>query len=130
MEDTLECTKVALELEDTDQPLRVSTSMFIAIPIKGSWELILILISKENNVFAKILLDTTIWDGSKKERSNIELSSIIADIRLIISINTNLYMVYNISLEAIWWALSNTSLIMGIYSVIPGIITNETCSYW
>ena len=130
MEDTLECTKVALELEDTDQSLRISTSMFIAISIKDSWELILKLISKENNVFAKILLDTTIWDGSKKERSNIELSSIIADIRLIISINTNLYMVYNISLEAIWWALSNTSLIMGIYSVIPGIITNETCSYW
>ena len=33
-------------------------------------------------------------------------------------------------LETIWWVLSNVSLIIGIYSVVPEIIANETYSYW
>jgi len=49
-----------LALEDINQLLRILTSMFITIPIKDSWELVLVLISKENNVFAEILLDATI----------------------------------------------------------------------
>jgi len=39
-------------------------------------------------------------------------------------------MIYDISLETIWWVLSNTTLIMGICLVNPEIIANETCSYW
>ena len=38
-------------------------------------------------------------------------------------------MIYNILLEMVWWPLSNTSLIVGIYSVILEIIANETYSY-
>jgi len=38
-------------------------------------------------------------------------------------------MMYDILLETIWWALSNTILIMGIYLVISEIIANETYSY-
>ena len=37
---------------------------------------------------------------------------------------------YNISSETVWWVLSNASLIMGIYLVVPEIIANETYSYW
>ena len=37
---------------------------------------------------------------------------------------------YNISLETVWWAISNATLVVGIYLVIPKIIANETCSYW
>ena len=44
--------------------------------------------------------------------------------------NTNFYIIYNTLLEAIWWALSNTTLIMGIYLVVSEIIDNETYSYW
>jgi len=36
---------------------------------------------------------------------------------------------YNISLEIIWWALSNVHLIVEIHLVVPEIIANETCSY-
>ena len=32
-----------------------------------------------------------------------------------ISIYTDLYMIYDISLETVWWALSNATLIMGIH---------------
>ena len=44
--------------------------------------------------------------------------------------NTDLHMMYDISLETNWWALSNASLIIGIYLVVPEIIANETYSYW
>jgi len=46
-----------------------------------------------------------------------------------IFINTDLYIMYDISLETIWWVLSNATLIVGICLVIPEIIANETCSY-
>jgi len=36
---------------------------------------------------------------------------------------------YNILLETNWSALFNASLIVGIYSVVPKIIANKTCSY-
>jgi len=39
--------------------------------------------------------------------------------------NTDLYMIYDISLETIWWALSNTSLIMWICPVIHKILANK-----
>ena len=45
-------------------------------------------------------------------------------------INTDLHMIYDILLETIWWVLSNTCLIVRIYSVFSEIIANETCSYW
>ena len=35
-------------------------------------------------------------------------------------------MMYNISLETVWWALSNASSIMWICSAIDEIIANET----
>jgi len=38
-------------------------------------------------------------------------------------------MMYDISLETNWWVLSNVSLIMEIYIVVPEIIANETYSY-
>ena len=47
-----------------------------------------------------------------------------------ILINTNLYIIYNILLEMVWWVLCNVSLIVGICLVISEIIANETCSYW
>jgi len=37
---------------------------------------------------------------------------------------------YNISLETVWWVLSNASLIAEICSVVPEIIADETYSYW
>ena len=46
-----------------------------------------------------------------------------------ISINTGYYIIYDISLETVQWVLSNISLIMGICSVVPKIIANETSSY-
>jgi len=42
-----------------------------------------------------------------------------------ISMNTDPHMMYNISLEAVWWALSNGSLIMWIHSVVDEIIANK-----
>jgi len=42
--------------------------------------------------------------------------------------NTNFYIIYNTLLKAIWWVLSNTTLIMGIYLVVSEIIANETYS--
>ena len=50
-----------------DQPLEVSTSMSIAILLKGSWRLDNMLRPKRKNVFAKILSGATIWDSGKKE---------------------------------------------------------------
>jgi len=47
-----------------------------------------------------------------------------------ISINTDFYIMYDILLETVWWALFNISLIVGIDLVISDIIANETCSYW
>ena len=43
-----------------------------------------------------------------------------------ISMNTDLYMIYDISLETVWWVLSNATLIMGICLIIPEIIANKT----
>ena len=43
-----------------------------------------------------------------------------------ISINTDLHMMYNISLETVWWVLSNTSSIMWIHSTVHEIIANKT----
>jgi len=40
--------------------------------------------------------------------------------------NTYCYEIYHISSETVWWALSNTSLIMWIYLAIREIIANET----
>jgi len=37
---------------------------------------------------------------------------------------------YDILLETVWWALSNTTLIVGICLVVPEIIANKTWSYW
>jgi len=37
---------------------------------------------------------------------------------------------YDISSETVWWVLSNTSLIMGICSVVSEIIANKSCNYW
>jgi len=47
-----------------------------------------------------------------------------------ISMNTDLYIIYNILLETILWTLSNTTLIVEIYSAISKIITNKNYSYW
>jgi len=47
-----------------------------------------------------------------------------------ISTNIDFYMIYNISLETIWWVLSNATLIIGICLVVSELIANETCSYW
>jgi len=47
-----------------------------------------------------------------------------------ISINTDFHMMYDISLETIWWVLSNTTLIMEIHLIIPKIIANEIYNYW
>jgi len=47
-----------------------------------------------------------------------------------ISMNTNLHIIYDSSLETVWWVLSNASLIVGICLVVPEIIANETYSYW
>ena len=44
--------------------------------------------------------------------------------------NTDLYMIYNILLETVWWLLSNAILIMEICLVVLEIIANEICSYW
>jgi len=44
--------------------------MFITILLEGSWKLVQVFRSKEKDIFAKILLDATIWDGGKKEGSN------------------------------------------------------------
>jgi len=44
--------------------------MLTAIFVKNSWELLLVLRTKENNVFTEFLLDVTIWDGGKKEISD------------------------------------------------------------
>jgi len=43
-----------------------------------------------------------------------------------ISMNTNLYMMYDISLETVWWALSNTSSIVWIYLAVHKILANKT----
>ena len=42
-----------------------------------------------------------------------------------IFINTYCYVIYNISLETVWWALFNTSLIVQICLVIHEILANE-----
>ena len=42
-----------------------------------------------------------------------------------ISINTYCYEIYHISLEMIWWALFNTSLIVWIYPVVHKILANK-----
>jgi len=39
--------------------------------------------------------------------------------------NTYCYVIYHISLEMVWWALSNASLIMRIRPVIHKILANE-----
>jgi len=70
IKDISECTKVALELKDTNQSLEVSTFISIVISVKDFWELVLVLMSKGKDIFTEILSDTTVWDGSKKERSN------------------------------------------------------------
>ena len=43
-----------------------------------------------------------------------------------ISMNTNLYIIYDILLETVWWVFSNATLIIEISSIIPEIIANET----
>ena len=73
MYDTLKSTKISLELlvlEDNGWSLGVSTSISIGIPIEGSCGILQEFKSKRNNVFTEIILDATIWDGGKKERSN------------------------------------------------------------
>jgi len=42
-----------------------------------------------------------------------------------ISMNTDLYMIYDISLETIWWAFSNTSPIVWIHLAIHEILANK-----
>ena len=42
-----------------------------------------------------------------------------------ISMNTHYYVIYHISLEMFWWALSNTSSIMRICPVIHEILAKE-----
>ena len=42
-----------------------------------------------------------------------------------ISINTYCYEIYYITLETVWWALSNTSSIVWIYLAIHKILVNE-----
>ena len=46
-------------LVNADQPLGVSIFISIAIPFKGSWEMIWMFILKGKDVFTKILLGTT-----------------------------------------------------------------------
>jgi len=43
-----------------------------------------------------------------------------------ISINTNLYIIYNILLGTIWWVFSNASSIMWIHLAIHEILANKT----
>ena len=47
-----------------------------------------------------------------------------------ISMNTDYHAIYYILSEIIWWALSNTSLIVWICLAIAKIIANKTCRYW
>ena len=42
-----------------------------------------------------------------------------------ISVNTYCYVIYHISLETVWWAFSNTILIMWIHPVIHEILANK-----
>ena len=42
-----------------------------------------------------------------------------------ISINTYCYVIYHISLEMVWWALSNTSSIVWIPPVIHEVLANK-----
>jgi len=42
-----------------------------------------------------------------------------------ISMNTYCYEIYHISLEIVWWALSNTSLIVWIHLVVHEILANK-----
>ena len=73
MEETLECTETALELlvlNTINQSLKVLTTIFIAMFLEDSWILENILKLKKKDIFVKILLGTTIWDSSKKEKSN------------------------------------------------------------
>jgi len=72
LENTFESTKADLELlvlEDTNQSLGVSTFILMVILVENSWELVLVLILKKNNIFTEVLSDTIIWDGGKRERS-------------------------------------------------------------
>ena len=43
-----------------------------------------------------------------------------------ISLNSNWYVMYYISLETVWWVLSKASYIMQKYPAIPKITANET----
>jgi len=63
VKNTSEYTNIVLELlelDNTDWPLGVLTSIFISIPVEGFCELIWVFKSKRNNVFAEILLGATI----------------------------------------------------------------------
>ena len=42
-----------------------------------------------------------------------------------ISMNTDFYMIYDISLETIWWALFNTSSIIWICPAVHEILANK-----
>jgi len=42
-----------------------------------------------------------------------------------ISMNTNLHIRYHISLETVWWVLSNTSSIMWIHLAVHKILANK-----
>ena len=72
MDKIFDCSDEALELlvlEWVDWSLRVLIFISVIILLASSWKLEYILMLKEKNIFAEVLLGTTIWDGSKKKRS-------------------------------------------------------------
>ena len=67
-----DCSDETLELlvlEWVNWSLKVLIFIFIVIFLAGSWKLEYILILKEKNIFAEVLLGTTIWDSGKNKRN-------------------------------------------------------------
>lgn len=56
--------------------------MLTAISVKDSWELLLVLKTKGNNVFTEFLLGATIWDDGKKEKSNNSIQGFFSNLTL------------------------------------------------
>jgi len=74
MEDTSECVNNALELltlEEADLPLGVSMSISIFEMSRTVGLTIVSLDTEEFSVFTNSLMDTTIQDGGKRERSDV-----------------------------------------------------------
>ena len=86
-----------------------------------AWELDVVeelKVEGKKNLFAIFSIGATIQDSGKRKRSDVYWYTYI-------SMNTYCYIIYYISLEMVWWVLSNTSLIMQIYPVTHEILANK-----